>query len=365
MKRVLLAGACAAFCVPVFAQPTAAEVAFIYELNRARANPQAYDTANSLGGILNGVAAQPPLAINLDLCESARVHSDDMAANSYFAHTSPGLGQPNSMAINAGYPLPYPSGGNNIESLACNYSTAGSISYAGPDALRSLIIDLNVTPPGHRIHLLAMEAFWQTHREIGTGYATGNAPTNSVPPPSGGGSWNSGAYWTIHTAERTGTDPVRIVGVVYSDTNGNNRYDLGEGLAGVTVSATGPGSVNTTTMIGGMYVLDVSAGTWNMTCSGGAFSGSSTATVVVGSANVEVDFRSGTATGEVGFSSIAGGGPGPGGGGGGGGDSDSGGGGCALAPESAPMGLRWFALLLALTALVGVYTRLARQPQRM
>ena len=35
-------------------QPTAEEAAFIYKLNRARQNPQRYDTENSLGNILNG-----------------------------------------------------------------------------------------------------------------------------------------------------------------------------------------------------------------------------------------------------------------------------------------------------------------------
>lgn len=67
-------------------QPTEAEMAFIYELNRARSDPQRYDTENSLGGILAGVAAQPPLALNLNLVQSARFHSAEMAANGYFAH---------------------------------------------------------------------------------------------------------------------------------------------------------------------------------------------------------------------------------------------------------------------------------------
>ncbi|MCC7508837.1 MAG: hypothetical protein IT464_05650 [Planctomycetes bacterium] len=306
-------------------QPSAAEVAFIYELNRARANPQAYDTANSLGGILNGVAAQPPLAINLDLCESARVHSVDMATNGYFNHTSPTLGAPNGMAITAGYPLPYASSGNNIESLACVFTPGGSISYVGADALKALIIDQGVSPPGHRYHLLAMQPFWETHREIGTGYAEGAAPQAG---------YNAGAYWSIHTAERTGTDPVWITGVVYNDANSNGRYDLGEGLSGVTVSAAGPGSPSVVTNAGGGYSLACSAGAWVVTCSGGAFSGTGTANVNLTTANVAVDFRSGVAQGDVGF--VAGNPAPPGGGGGGGGD-EKGGGGCA----TSPVGARW------------------------
>ena len=87
MKWFLIA-ACALLVASLAAQqqPTAAEMAFIYELNRARSNPQNYDTENSLGGILNGVAAQPPLALNLNLVQSARFHSAEMGANGYFGH---------------------------------------------------------------------------------------------------------------------------------------------------------------------------------------------------------------------------------------------------------------------------------------
>ena len=36
-------------------QPTATEAAFIYELNRARQNPDRYDAENSLSGLIVGV----------------------------------------------------------------------------------------------------------------------------------------------------------------------------------------------------------------------------------------------------------------------------------------------------------------------
>ncbi len=319
--------------------PTNAEMAFIYELNRARANPQAYAAANSLGTLLDGVAAQPPLAVNNNLVQSARFHSDEMAANSYFAHTSMVTGdQPNAMARDAGYPLPgsWPDAGNNIESLAVLYSQGGSISYSAPAALRALIEDLGVNPPGHRIHLLAMNSFFEAHREIGAGYATGNAPTQSVPPPTSG-SWNSGAYWSIHTARRNTTDPVWLTGVVYNDTNTNGRYDLGEGLGGVTVSTTGAGVLSTLTNSAGGWALAAGAGTYTVTCAGGAFSGTATADVTVAADNVEVDFASGATQGEVNF---GGGTPPPGGGNpnpppGNSDDTettDNGGGGCSSAP---------------------------------
>jgi hypothetical protein len=313
----------------VFAQqpPTNAEMAMIYELNRARNNPQRYDLENGLGGLLDGVEARPPLAVNDHLVQSARFHSAEMAANSYFAHTSPVTGDaPNRMALDAGYPLPasWPDDENYIESIAVLYTTAPNVSYTFSDSLRSLIVDAGVTPPGHRIHLLAMDSFFTTHREIGAGYAEGNAPTQSVPPPSGGGSWDSGAYWTIHTAHRD-SDPVWLTGVAYDDSNGNGRYDRGEGLGGVAVSATGvPG---TTTNAAGGWSIAAGAGNYTVTCSGGSFAGIATADVTMGANNIEVDFISGVPAGEVNFGGGSGN-PNPPGGDDGG-DTDSSGGGCS------------------------------------
>jgi uncharacterized protein YkwD len=317
--------------------PTNAEMAFIYELNRARSDPQAYAAANGLGTLLDGVAAQPPLAVNNNLVQSARFHSAEMAANSYFAHTSLVTGdQPNKMSRDAGYPLPasWPDAANNIESLAVRYSQAGSTSYPGPEALLALIVDQGVSPPGHRIHLLAMNSFFETHREIGVGFATGNAPTQSVPPPASG-SWDSGAYWSIHTARRNTADADWLTGVVYNDANSNGRYDIGEGLGAVTVSTTGAGVLSTVTNSAGGWALPADAGSYTVTCAGGGFSGTATAAVNVASSNVEVDFVSGASQGEVNF---GGGTPPPGGGNPPPGNSDdtgttdNDGGGCSTAP---------------------------------
>ncbi|MCB9933517.1 MAG: hypothetical protein H6841_08860 [Planctomycetes bacterium] len=276
-------------------QPTAAEAAFIYELNRARQNPQRYDTENSLGGILNGVSAQPALALNLNLVQSARFHSSEMAANGYFGHQSQVTGDwPNKMARDAGYPLvtAWTSNDNYIESLAALGSGSPGVSYSATAALKALIIDQGVVPPGHRQHLLGMTAFNAAFREVGTGYAQG-LHWSSAPPASG-------AYWAVHTGRRD-VDPVWLMGVVYDDANGNGRYDQGEGLSGVTVSATGSTTNSVQTGTAGMYMMQVSAGTTNLSCSGGAFSGTATRSITVGTANLAVDFASGRSSGELDF----------------------------------------------------------------
>ncbi|MCA8914550.1 MAG: hypothetical protein KDB90_03990 [Planctomycetes bacterium] len=340
MPRWMFVVAALAFCAPLFAQqaPTAAEMAFIYELNRARSDPQQYDTDNSLGGILNGVAAQPPLAINLYLVQSSRFHSAEMAANGYFAHQSAVTGDwPNKMARDAGYTLPtsWTNTNNYIESIAVIGTSGSSITYSPAAALKALIVDAGVPSLGHRKHLLAMDSWNQAFREIGTGYAEGIGWTGGI---------NAAAYWAIHTG-RHDTDPVWLTGVVYNDTNSNGRYDQGEGLSGVTVSATGPSSLNTVTTTGGGWSIAASAGAWNLTCNGGSFSGTATASVTLSSANVEVDFESGTAAGEVGFGNQL---PNPPGGSSGGGKDKGSGGGCVAGESGSP------ALWLLLVGLGGI-----------
>jgi len=368
--------------------PSPAEATAIYEINRARANPQAYDTEQSLGGVLAGITPWHPLALNDRLVTSSRFHSAEMGTNGYFAHTSVVTGnQPNLMARNAGYPLKasFANAANNLESLACLFtSSSGGISYAPGTAIRALILDAGVTPPGHRYHLLAWGAtsgeqnFYRQFYEVGTGYATGFRPENpysSSTPPDG-----SGAYWSIHTGVRD-TTLYFVLGMVYTDANTNGRYDTGEGLGGVTVSANGGGTtvVNATTNSEGMYWLQVNPATWTLTVSGGGFSGTRYAQVTVTTANISVDFRSNSTSADVSFGSWGalatsatqngsidpgpgtggtggsgsgggGGGPGPGPGSGGSSSGDGGGGGCVVEADSNHGWLMLIAAMLALAA---------------
>ena len=288
--------------------PLAAEMAALYEINRARSNPQAYDAEQGLGGVLAGILPAPPLALNERLVTSSRFHSDEMAVNGYFAHTSEITGnQPNLMVRNAGYPLAsvLPDAANNLESLACLFtSSSGGISYAPAQAIRELILDQGVSPPGHRYHLLAWGGnqstidFYRRFRECGTGYAEGfrpEMPFSAATPPDG-----SGAYWSIHTGFRDSNTPW-LCGVVYNDLNANGRYDAGEGLGGVAIGAVGPATLGTTTNAAGAYSLSAPPGNYTMVCNGGAFSGAAGASVSVAADNMWVEFRSGQTTGIVNF----------------------------------------------------------------
>jgi hypothetical protein len=358
MLRLLICASLLALPLAAQQQPTEREMAFIYELNRARSDPQRYAQENGLGTLLDNVNPQPPLALNLNLVQSARFHADEMAANGYFAHQSQVNGEwPNEMVRDAGYPLvsSWPDNANYLESLAVRGTSGSSIDYPPNDALRDLIEDVGHNPPGHRIHLLAMDAHNQSMREVGTGYAEGMGWTGGV---------NTAAYWAIHTGRRN-SDPIWLTGVVYSDANLNGRYDEGEGLSGVTVSATNLLTKNTVTTVGGGWSIDVTAGTWDLTCSGGSFIGTATATVSMSSFNIEVDFESGDPQGEIAFGDQVPTPP-PGGGGGGGDDGGDDGGGCVASPSGTSL---WSYLLLVGTALalarIGVNNRLRGVARRL
>ena len=96
-----------------------------------------------------------------------------------------------------------------------------------------------------------------------------------------------------------------MVGVVYSDANGNSRYDAGEGIGGATVKIVGSaGTFTTTTMSAGGWQSAVPAGTYTVSVSGGTFRGTGTSKVTIGTSNREVDFISGETSGSVDFAPL-------------------------------------------------------------
>ena len=96
------------------------------------------------------------------------------------------------------------------------------------------------------------------------------------------------------------TNNLFLTGVVYSDANLNFRYDLDEGLGGVTISD----GVTNAVLSGaaGGWAMPVTPGAYTVIASGGPFSGVASAQVVVVDKNIEIDFSSGNNLGEVDFS---------------------------------------------------------------
>jgi len=269
-RRALITGALATLLTAAALGPAAApglaatgspgwsaeEQQFVYLLNQARWRPEAVTAAAGLPA--GTFLPQPPLAINPNLAASAQSRSDEMSTHSYFAHCSPITGLwPNQTARANGYALPgyWPNEANNIESL----------HRGSPDPAR--VLQSFIESPNHRNHVMG-QGWFSTHREIGVGVVLEDR------------------VWSIHTATRQAAS-LFLTGVAYSDRDGDGRMDLGEGLAGVTISVDGRVTV---TNGGGGWSLAVGSGTYQVSASGAGFPGSATATVNVGQYNVAVDF---------------------------------------------------------------------------
>jgi hypothetical protein len=84
-----------------------------------------------------------------------------------------------------------------------------------------------------------------------------------------------------------------LTGVVYSDNNNNDFYDVGEGMSGVTISFNGKSYPVYAT---GAYTIPVSNGTYNLTITGDSLGAAVYHTLQVNSANEKVDvIKSGNA----------------------------------------------------------------------
>ena len=261
---------------------TGEEQQFVYLLNYARNNPVAYQKEYGLAADLSQAPARPPLAVNDDLFDSAGGHAEEMAQFNYFGHQSQVTGKwPNQMALDQGYALPsyFAADANYIESIA-----AGTFYSQAQDPLNGLLVDAGVPSLGHRNHLLGIDSFNADNREIGVGHAFNSTATYDN-------------YWAIHSTRHSPSDEF-LTGVVFRDQNNNGRYDVGEGMPGVTIAV---GTSSTPTNAAGGWSLPATPGSVKVQASGGAFQGTATAVFDVGTSNVEVDFISGRSAGVVGF----------------------------------------------------------------
>jgi Cysteine-rich secretory protein family len=269
-SRVLLSGY----------SPTDVEQYYLELLDDARFNPAAY--GQSLGLNLSNVAPAQPLAMNEELVESARLHSQDMINQDYFSHTSPQGTDPGDRIAAAGFSYT-----GWAESIETNTNPAPSsqgfpANYGAWDAgysLGNLIVDQGVPDLGHRIMLLDIGGLDHAMQQIGIGIASQDST-------SGGFAYRQ-TDTTIDLASTSDSNPF-LTGVVFNDTAGNGEYQPGEGLSGVTIAVSGVGS--TTTLDAGGYSIELAPGTYTVTASGGALPAPIARTVIIGNDNVRLNF---------------------------------------------------------------------------
>lgn len=222
---------------------TAAEQYLLELINRARLDPLTearrfgIDVNQGLAaGQLNGAAKQA-LAPDAQLEAAATAHSQWMLANDTFSHTGLNGSNPGQRMIAAGYVFSGP-----------HQTWAENIAWSGTTGT----LDLNdaitrhyeglFRSPGHRVNTLS-----GAQAEIGIGQVAGSYTYN-------GHTYNSSML--TENFAHSGT-AVHVTGVVYADRNANAFYSIGEGLAGLRVTAAGQ---TTTSAAAGGYDLAVAMG---------------------------------------------------------------------------------------------------------
>ncbi|RYY73327.1 MAG: hypothetical protein EOO52_18155 [Gammaproteobacteria bacterium] len=253
-------------------QPTAQEVLVIELINRARFDPLAEAERYDIGlndGITGGqitTARKPPVALNLLLTDAARVHSQWMLDNDIFSHTGADGNSPGDRMINAGYS--FTGSWSNGENIAWGGTTAPSI------ALTQYAFSHHqglFKSPGHRINILA-----ENFREIGVGQKQGYFLQDG----------NNYLSSMLSEEFATSGNKYFLTGVIYSDNNNNDFYDVGEGLDGVSITINGNAYPVYST---GAYSVPLSNGAYDVMISGSPFTEAINYDVLINGSNIKLD----------------------------------------------------------------------------
>jgi len=224
-----------------------------------------------------------PLAWSDALAQSATGHSNLMLQDDQQAHQLSGEADPGTRMANAGFaPVNTFSWGENI--FAYSQSVfEGHAAFAIDWGSTSTGIQ---DPAGHRENIMDPD-----FTQVGIGLVSGQGQQVGpllITQDFAGPSYLAGA-----------SNPY-LVGAVFNDANGDGFSNPGEGLGGVPITVTdGSGNfVTTTTGSAGDYQLQLPAGTYSVTASGGAL-GSTTEgpqSVTIGSSNVLLNFGGASST---------------------------------------------------------------------
>lgn len=272
--------------------PTDEEQYMLELINRARANPdsegirlqtttdanitQSYKywqspTPAQVGADFHTYPAKPPLAFNAKLITAARGHDQKMIQVDSQYHVGPD-GDPGSRISNAGY--------NVTGGWGENVFAFGNTDIWYDHA--TFQIDFGNPSLGHRHNIMNFDAGDILFTEVGLGIVHGGSGYPHV--------------GTVLTTQDYGNRPERfILGVVYVDANHNGMYDPGEGISGITITASG-GQYSAMTSTSGGYAIPYSgSGSVMVTASGSSIGGSIQQTIQFSGDNVKVDFIPSTA----------------------------------------------------------------------
>jgi len=198
--------------------PTNLEQLALEQINAYRANPKVAARYYGIAlnqGLASGTissAPKPPLAFNPQLIDAARGHSLWMLNTQSFSHTGKKDTTPKDRIADAGYVFP------GTWSCAENIGWSGTTGPLSTEFhLRAVLKGLFLSS-GHRVNTLS-----ENSEEVGIGVFSGNMlDFNSV-------------MVTENYASNSSRAKPLLLGVVYKDTNRNAKYDLGEGVEGVSL----------------------------------------------------------------------------------------------------------------------------------
>lgn len=289
-------------------EPTAKEQLYVELINRARANPTAegvwlasLNDAAKYPNIVNAynqfgvnlalmqdefvtgspagkpvLQAAPPLAINAKLTAAARLHSLDQLNNDFQGHVGSNGSTLGQRITAQGYN--WAGIGENVYASSRHviFGHAGfQVDWGGNDGT-----GMQGPPRGHRSAIHST-----SYREIGVGNITSAEATI----PAGNTSAKGPEVCTQEFGRQQGAVPF-ITGVAYYDLNGNNFYDLGEGLGGVHVACSGTSTYAVTSTSGGYAIPVPGNGSYTVTFSPtGAASPTDFGVTVTGGQNVKQD----------------------------------------------------------------------------
>ena len=268
--------------------PTAEEQLMLEMINRARANPpeegirlmdtddarvqSAYSffsiSKSATKTAFAGYAQKPPLAFHPSLMTAAIGHSVDMDANNFQGHTSTNGDDLGDRFRTVSY-APQGTYGENVAA----YSESVWHGHCG------LNVDWgtqNQIDLGHRTNIMNIGGYMFT--EIGIGILINNQGLQT------------GHVGPYVITQDFGSRSVRyITGVVYRDKNENGFYDIGEGLAGVTVKPSRGTYYAVSSTSGGYAIPFTGGGSVTVTATEGGLATPVVKTVDFNSENIKVD----------------------------------------------------------------------------
>ncbi len=240
------------------------EEQLIVELvNRARLDPLD-EVARLSEGLASGITSttKQALAVNPELSDAARGHSEDMDNRDFFDHVNPDGDGPGARAIDADYGSGFV--GENIGWIG---SSRAPDEQARAEAHHENLWESD----GHQRNL--MNDNWS---EIGLGYDYGDY---------------RGLDHSTFTTELFGNKgDTFLTGVVIDDADGDEFYDIGEGQGGVRVTAfDDDDAYATATYDAGGYSLQLPPGTYRVVFEGGDLDAPYETEVTIGNDNVKLD----------------------------------------------------------------------------